>query len=559
MERTIIDRLQSLENRLVRIEKQLNIPAPAEPKQDIPQIQPSFPPTKTGTHEVSVISPGKLLGLISIVCFVLAAGFIIKLSIDSGWLTPIRQVCIAALFGLALICVGLRFLTLDREYISLLPAAGIIILYLSDFAAQRLYSLISFEFALIYAGAISLICIGLYLKIRHDIYPIVAAVGSYLAPILLDVNADAIFSLYYFVVCSVTFTILSIMIRYRMLTMISAYLAILFSASIGSDLVAVPGFNQQALIAYVLALHFIIFSLGTYLYSRITLQPLSDKEAWRFFPVLLIFYSSEYYFLSMINSKGAAWLSLAFAAFLLILYYTAEMLFNKKLASQTMIFTLVAIIVFHAGYIELLPPNAGCWLLVAIIATLAMLPASLVMTNKNMTSYWPIVLLSLLVVSIEYAKMVINFYPQYQSLFGIESQPIFWPAVFLAIASIWLFYFRQKQQLIERDEGFGYALLAAVHLLVISAFYNLADPHGSLAVSASWLVYAVLVMGVAYKLKDKIMARSALLVLGVAAGKALLYDAASAPTIVRILCLLVTGAVLYGAGFVFRKVSEWQN
>lgn len=55
------------------------------------------------------------------------------------------------------------------------------------------------------------------------------------------------------------------------------------------------------------------------------------------------------------------------------------------------------------------------------------------------------------------------------------------------------------------------------------------------------------------------MARSALIVLSFAAGKVLLYDASSTPTVVRILCLLMTGVVLYGSGFLIRKIAGWKT
>ena len=58
---------------------------------------------------------------------------------------------------------------------------------------------------------------------------------------------------------------------------------------------------------------------------------------------------------------------------------------------------------------------------------------------------------------------------------------------------------------------------------------------------------------------EPVPTKSAMLVLGFAAGKALLYDAASAPTTIRILCLLLTGAALYGSGFLIRKISGWKN
>lgn len=54
------------------------------------------------------------------------------------------------------------------------------------------------------------------------------------------------------------------------------------------------------------------------------------------------------------------------------------------------------------------------------------------------------------------------------------------------------------------------------------------------------------------------MAQSSMLILVLAAGKALLYDASYAPTNIRIVCLLITGIVLYGAGYMMRRISAWK-
>lgn len=95
--------------------------------------------------------------------------------------------------------------------------------------------------------------------------------------------------------------------------------------------------------------------------------------------------------------------------------------------------------------------------------------------------------------------------------------------------------------------------------LAILGFYRFTENYGSVAVSAAWLFYAVAVMFFAFIKRDELMAKSAMFVLALAAGKALLYDAASAPTIIRIVCLLLTGVVLYGCGFFMRKINEWSK
>jgi hypothetical protein len=102
-------------------------------------------------------------------------------------------------------------------------------------------------------------------------------------------------------------------------------------------------------------------------------------------------------------------------------------------------------------------------------------------------------------------------------------------------------------------------ILFAAHGLAILAFYNLAKPVGSLAVSATWLGYSIVVMGAGYAIRDKVVAKSALGTLGLAAAKALLYDAAQAAAPVRIGCLLLTGLVLYGCGYLLKQIETWDS
>ena len=338
-------------------------PVPVTPEDSWEQTSPApFPQSAKNDGFVYTKSkPGNWLGIIAVICFVLAAGFIIKLSIESGWLTPARQVGLAALLSVSLIGAGLTLMRSDREYASLLPGAGVIVLYLTAFAAHRYYSLIFFEAALATTGLVSCLCVWLYIKIKHDVYPITAAVGSYIAPAILGVGADAAFSLYYFLVCSVAFAMISIWVGSRLLTLVSAYLAIVMTSMLGLNL------QQDTLIAGALALHFFIFSAGTYLYSRHTQKTLSEAEAWCFLPVLLIFYAAEYYFIDRIHPGLAPWISLTFAGILIGLYVSAKSYFSSRLGSQSLILAFSAIVCFHSVYLELIPADMRSWLFVAIM------------------------------------------------------------------------------------------------------------------------------------------------------------------------------------------------
>jgi uncharacterized membrane protein len=540
--------LASLNERLSRIERILNVqaraPAPEPEPEPIDEAPPATPEPQAFTPprraaQPSYVVPGNWLGIIAVLCFVLAAAFIVKLSIESGWLTQTRQVGLAALLGLGLVGTGLALQQADRGYAALLPGAGVVILYLTAFAAHRYYALISFPSAMVVVGTVSALCVWLYTQIRHDFYAFTAAAGAYLAPVVLSFNAEAIFSLYYFLLCSIAFAAISAWVQSRALTVIASYLAILISAAIGL------GLHQDTFVVEALALHFVIFAAGSYFYTLHTARPLTRGEAQSFLPVLLIFYAMEYFFIERIMPAAAPWISLGFCAVLIGLYICVKAVFLDSRNSQGLILALSTIVLFHAGYLELFPADLRPYLFSAILLFAAF--ASSGVLPKDPGSVFLIPSLALVaIMSIEYLTMLgrlwtINGPPQVAALAGI--------------ASIWAALVFQPA---DRRAVYNQILLAAAHLLALLAFYRLTVNISSLAVSAFWLLYGAGVILFAFARRDEFMAKSALFVLAFAAGKALLIDAASAPTILRILCLLLTGAVLYGCGFLMRKFNQWK-
>ncbi len=538
------DRLAQIEARLLKIENYLRATSikPAGATSGV--VPPQAPPTPTTQPQPSIAAraQGNWLGMVAVICFVLAAGFIVKLSIESGWLTQARQIGLAAMFGFSLIAAGFALMKSDREYASLLPGTGIIVLYLTTFAAHRFYGLIPFETAIMLVGLVSGFCIWLYTQIKHDVYAVTAALGAYLSPAILGFNADAAFSLYYFLLCSVAFAAISIWVQSRILTLVSSYLAILMSAAIGAEI------HQDMLVACILAAHFFVFTLGTYVYSTQNHAPLSEQDSWIFLPVLLLFYAMEYHFIEQIQAGLAPWISLGFAGVLIGLYLSAKKYFPDSLGSQSMVLAFTSVVLFHSVYLELLPAHATPWLFVLIMLGVAYSPFQRSLTQPKAAYTIPCLAVVAILV-IEYGNMLFHL---------LDSKEASWRLVSLAaFGSLWAVIVNAGDQRAE-NKKYGHTLLVAAHLLAIVGCYRLTTEIGSLAVSASWLFYAVGVMAFAFKRQDEPMAKSALFVLGFAAGKALLYDAASAPTVVRIGCLLLTGAVLYGCGLLMRKIAHWK-
>lgn len=548
-------RMKTIEERLARLEKFIGLtkpepapaPAPAAVQpQPAPAVPAALPTTFSPAPQPIAAAPartgGNLLGIVGVICFVLAAGFIIKLSLDSGWLTPPRQIGLALMFGLGLVVAGFALLGADREYASYLPAAGVIVLYAAVFAAHRLYNLLPFESAISLSAMVSGLCVWIYTRIREDIYPVTAAVGSYCAPAILNLGAGSVFAVYYYLLCSIGFAVISIWVKSRTLTVVSAYLAMLMTALAGLTL------KDDRLAAAMLGLNFIILSAGVYFYTVQNKTPLTERESASMLPALLFFYAMEYYFIDRLLPGLAPWLSLGFAGLLLGLYLAAKARFpGGKMGSEGMILSFITVVCFHSFYLELLPAGARPWMFVVITAFFCIPDVRL---RGGGAGPWRIPALGLMaVLAIEFFSMVSHL------LAGTGGTWL--PVSLFSVAALWiLIYFRGDD--LAGTDGYG-PLLGAAHLLAVLGLYRLTKDAGSLEVSISWLVYAVAVITYAFSRKDETLARSAVFVLAFAAGKALLYDAASAPTVVRIACLLLTGAALYGSGFFLRKIAGWKT
>ncbi len=556
MSTNIESRLNSIEDRLASIEEKLSNKKESDTPPNAWPTNKTVLTTETiekNNHDIieenlinKKITSGTWLGIVAVICFVVAAGFIIELSIETGWLTPHRILGITTLLGITLIGSGIQLLKFDRGYASLLPAAGIIVFFLTILAGHSVYALFSFNLSIRLISIIAVLSILLYIKIRNSIYPVIAAIGCYLLPLAFYMNTEMHFLLYYSLCCSILFAFISIYLESRVLAITAAYLAILSnSVFVNSNIVFM--LDTRYLITLLLPIHFILFSIATYIYSWRHHTSLSVHEAWAFFPVLLLFYAAEYYAIYFIQPTLAPWIALLFAGGVLALYKIAQLsLKSHYLKSESVIFAFVSIIFFHAVYIELLTDTLRPWLFVFILLVMSFLPKNTIKERETflylpgLSVYWVILL-------IEYVHIASNLF--------FNNEP-FLLVSFAAVASLWLLRINCFTSL-KHENFYDYVLLGVTHLLALMALYRFGDLSGELAISSLWLFYAVAVLFFSFLRKDKVMANSALFVFSFAAGKALLYDAASASSIVRIACLILTGIVLYGAGYFMKKITKW--
>jgi uncharacterized membrane protein len=528
-------RLGLIEARLSRIESKLALPKMRTATSEISEAPSPHPAaTKRQPGNSSITS---LLGWSGATALVLAAGYLIRLAIDSGWLTPERQIGIAILSGIALVGAGLALRHANREYAGLLPAGGVVTLFLATYGAHMYYGMISPEMATL--GVVMICALSLWLcrVFASELYALFAVVGSYSAPFLIaNVLVDVVDLAIYFSAWSVVFSVYSIWIGRRLV-----YLLALYFALIGFDVIQRDSMHSEWLEAVVFqSLQFAIFGIAAAAFSVLRKTPLSREVAVIHLPALLIFYVLQYVLLDAHLPRYAPWIAMMTAAALAGLYFAARHLLNKPLAGGSLLLSsYVALVLFHAGYLESVPDAWQPWVAFVLAPALALFSASRA-PGQGLGS--PIWLAVAIITANNYLRVVcdndlteVPFGEALAVLYALE-----------CYAAYWLMRSRNS------GSSLLIPLLYAGHIGAMAAASQLLD--GRLATSLAWGMLAIGCLLLAIRMRERALGQSSLLIFAISAGKVMLYDLHHASPLLRIALLLVLGVSLYAGGWLYQRM-----
>ena len=421
MTENVEERLAALEKRLALIEDRLDVrfvwpessrtmspqpeSAPAQAQQaQPPPIRPQRPQqqaqapitqplaarsavtgesalARAAAARVQATAPGSssfatsILGWGGGAAFVLAAAYLIRLGIDSGWLTPLVQIATAVAGGLLLIVAGIRLRDSNPRYASYLPACGIVILFLSIYGAQLFYGLISAKTATLFVIGVCVLSLWLCRVFESDLYALFAVAGSYSAPFLLASAGSSITDLViYYSAWSVVFSIYAIWCGRRLIYLLALYLALtgfdaIWQTHAPKEWIAALSFQT---------VQFVIFGIATVAFSVRRKQPLDEAVAMLHLPPLLLFYALQYVVLDQHVPGLAPWISFASVAAVGLLYVVARRLSREPLpGGELLLWCYLAVVLFHAGYLEAWPRDWAPW------ASFILVPVLLWITLKR--------------------------------------------------------------------------------------------------------------------------------------------------------------------------------
>lgn len=551
-------RLASIEARLTAIERFLRSTAPqpptpaqgAAPAAPAPRGVPLPPaafskPLATARDSSPGLSVTSILGWAGATALVLAAIYLVVLAVDAGWLTPVRQVLLAMLGGMALIGIGLLLRSRDMHYASLLPAAGVVILFLSLYGAHNYYHLIDTTFATSGIIAVCLLSLWLNRMFLSELYALFAVVGSYTAPLFLGESGYAIVDLIVYFACwSVVFSVFSIRVGQRNVYILAMYLALVIFDVKWHD--SMPDAWLEALLFQ--AVHFLIFVVAAAVFSA-RIEPMSQVTAIKHIPALVLFYFVQYHILDKYAPAIAPWVAIASAAVLLASYFAVARVRAAGLEGGRMLLSAyVALVLVHAGYIESVPAEWAPWvglLLGPFIAVYAYMRGDMKAPGVPL-----------------WGAVGLIFFANYLRLFTghtLMSDPSTVPlhdllGICYAIELYLAYYFLRKTSLM-RDVGM--IALYAGHIALMVWAIQMFDSR--LVVSLVWGALALGCLLLSLQRRDKLLGQSSLLIFAASVFKVFLYDIASAAPLIRIASLLVVGGSLYLGGWLYKKVNSLEE
>jgi uncharacterized membrane protein len=154
----------------------------------------TYPPPRLPAYHLSSeqwIGQRALLA-VGVIALILAAGYLLRLSFDRGWISPLMRCVGGALAGIMVGAIGWRLQNRYRVYGAALIGCGAAIIYLSVWAAARLYGVLPPTTGIVGLALVSIALAMIAYAIDVEALGATAALGAFFAPLLLGRDyADA--------------------------------------------------------------------------------------------------------------------------------------------------------------------------------------------------------------------------------------------------------------------------------------------------------------------------------------------------------------------------------
>jgi hypothetical protein len=324
------------------------------------------------------------------------------------------------------------------------------------------------------------------------------------------------------------------------------YLFALYFSLIGFDIAWRQSVGREAWAAASTFqfIQFVLFAATATWFSIVHRAPMNDTEAFLHGGALLYFYVAEYIVLKQNVPDLAPYVALASVVVAVALYFVARMRLGPELkpgASAVLVSAYAALVTTHVCFVELAPTRSLPW--VALLWPLAAFLMRALFRDRA-DAFVPIALTG---AGVFIAGLLALVADESGSRYAAPDFALYVYAGVLYLAYV------GRARITNRAE-FGVLTLYAGHIAFMIATVRSFD--SGLLISAIWGVFAVILLILAVKSRNRLLGQSSLLIFAASVLKILLIDLTGSPSIVRVATLVIAGATLYAGGWLYQRVGR---
>jgi uncharacterized membrane protein len=535
-----------------------------------PTYQPTTPPISRSVQaeKIESVIGRRWIGWIAVALILFATAFFLKYAFDNRWIGELGRVTIGVFAGMTLTLLGLRYYNRGwRIFSQILTAGGVVLLYLSAYAAFGYYHLVTQKAAFTYLAILVAEAAGLALLYDAPGIAIMALIGGFLAPILMRSNRDQYGSFFGYIAVLDIGALLLLKPWIGLAPLAFGGTHLLFWLWYGEHyhprkLIAVMIFQSGAFAIFLFA------RIGKRLLRR---APETDQQPWFSSPSSVfamtenlgislinpfVFFATSYH---LLNREHHQWMGV-FAIILALIYAgTAKVLLSGKVRSRVEVLVMIAIALTFVTLAIPIQLNAN-WITIAwAVEALAIIWVGIEMQSTRLqvtacglfllalgklvlvdsgqqrqTQFTPILnkyfLSSLAVIACVFVAAALMKQSR-KKIFARRLDLVF---TLVALATFWLVasvetftYFQTRAIVFESD-------LVRRHELKL----------GQMALSVLWSVYAAVLMAIGFLRRAAALRWAALGLFGVTVVKVMMVDMAVLQQLYRIIAFFVLGLLL---------------
>jgi uncharacterized membrane protein len=164
-------------------------PEPPPPQPAPPRIAPQSTPLNA--YQLESVIGRRWIGWVAVLLILFATAFFLKYAFDNRWIGELGRVTIGIAFGVAMGIAGFRYYQRGwRIFSQILTGGGIVLLYLSTYAAFGYYHLVGQKSAFAFLAILIAEAAALALAYNAPAIAIMALIGGFLTPVLLHSERD---------------------------------------------------------------------------------------------------------------------------------------------------------------------------------------------------------------------------------------------------------------------------------------------------------------------------------------------------------------------------------